>query len=99
MFKDTNQVHQAIESKVKKELENMADEMTLPLTRLHEQFYSSAYPERYDLTDTRHDNEQKINYLTKHELKNVIYRMMKDAYLKEMVEKKSKELLEKLELI
>jgi hypothetical protein len=99
MFKDTNQVHQAIESKVKKELENMADEMTLPLTKLHEQVYSSACSERYDLTDTRHDNEPKINYLTKHELKNVLYRMMKDAYLKEMVEKKSKELLEKLELI
>tara|TARA_R100000951_G_scaffold50633_1_gene42717 strand:+ start:896 stop:1192 length:297 start_codon:yes stop_codon:yes gene_type:complete len=98
-MKSTNQVHDAIERKAKERLEAIADEMTIPLTKLHEQFYSSACSERYDLTDTRHDNESKINYLTKHELKNVLYRMMKDAYLKEMVEKKSKELLEKLELI
>jgi len=102
MFKDTNQVHQAIESKVKKELEGIADKMTQPLTGMHEQFYSGACIERYDLTDHRHgegENAPKINHLTKPQLRNVLYKMLKDAYLQEMVENKSKELLEKLELI
>jgi len=101
-MKSTNQVHDAIERKAKERLESIADEMTLPLTKLHEQFYSSACPERYDLTDVRHgksEGESEINYLTKNELRNVLYLMMKKAYLNKMVEKKAKELLEKLELI
>jgi hypothetical protein len=101
-MKSTNQVHEAIERKAKERLESIADEMTAPLTKLHEQFYSSACPERYDLTDVRHgksEREPEINHLTKNELRNVLYVMMKKAYLNKMVEKKAKELLEKLELI
>jgi len=101
-MKSTNQIHGAIERKAKERLESIADEMTAPLTKLHEQFYSSAEPKRYDLTDVRHgksEREAQINYLTKNELRNVLYLMLKKAYLNKMVEKKSKELLEKLELI
>tara|TARA_R110002020_G_scaffold384754_1_gene595725 strand:+ start:1881 stop:2195 length:315 start_codon:yes stop_codon:yes gene_type:complete len=104
-MKSTNQVHDAIERKAKERLESIADEMTLPLTKLHEQFYSSACPERYDLTDVRHgksereSRESEINHLTKNQLRNVLYLMMKKAYLNQMVEKKAKELLERLELI
>jgi len=99
MFENTNQVHQAIESRAKKELEGIANEMTLPLTGLHERFYSSACPERYTLKDHRHGDGSEINYLTRPQLKNVLYQMLKDAYLQEIVENKSKELLEKLELV
>jgi len=101
-MKSTNQVHDAIERKAKERLESIADEMTLPLTKLHEKFYSSACTERYDLTDVRHgksERESEINHLTKNELRNVLYLMMKKAYLNKMVEKKARELLEKLELI
>jgi len=101
-MKSTNQVHDAIERKAKERLESIADEMTAPLTKLHEQFYSSACPEWYHLTDVRHgksERETEINNLTKNELRNVLYRMMKDAYLNQMVEKKAKELLERLEIL
>jgi len=107
-MKSTNQVHDAIERKAKERLESIADEMTAPLTKLHEQFYSSACPERYDLTDIRQDRfsingkserEPEITYLTKNELRHVLYQMMKDAYLNQMVEKKAKELLERLEIL
>jgi hypothetical protein len=101
-MKNTNQVHEAIERKAKERLESIADEMTAPLTKLHKQFYSSACPERYHLTDNRHGKSEKevwINHLTKNELRNVIYLMLKKTYLDKMVEKKAKELLEKLELI
>jgi len=96
IMKDTNQVQQALEVKAKKELQKVVDEFMISMNRLNSTY---RQPNSYDMSESG-NTETKVFYsVSANRLENILHRMLVDAYLEPMVNKKTKELLNKLELI
>ena len=95
-MKDTNQVQEALESKAKKELQEVVDNFTEALTKLDSTYLQAR---SYTLKESRSTDALVFDYVRPHCLDNMLHEMLVDAYLKPMVHKKTQELLNKLELI
>jgi len=95
-MKDINQVQEALESKAKKELQGVVDGFLQQLDILNKTY---RQPCSYTMRENR-DNDAKIfTYVRPGCLEVILHDMLKDAYLDAMVNKKTQELLNKLELI
>jgi len=95
-MKDTNQVQKALESKAKKELQEIVDSFTEALTKLDSTYLQAR---SYTLKECRSKDALVIDYVRRDCLDYMLHEMLVKAYLKPMVNKKTQELLNKLELI
>ena len=95
-MKDTNQVQEALESKAKKELGVVVDKFVISLNKLNSTY---RQPSSYRMREDRSEDAQVFQYVRPGCLENILHDMLVEAYLKPMVNKKTTELLNKLELI
>ena len=95
-MKDTNQVQQALESKAKKELQRHVDEFIISLNELNKKYRS---PNMYCMKESRSENAKEFSYIRPGAVETILKDMLVEAYLEPMVNKKTQELLNKLELI
>jgi len=95
-MKDTNQVQEALESKAKKELGVVVDSFIINLNALNKKY---RQPSSYRMREDRSEDAQVFQYVRPGCLENILHDMLVEAYLKPMVNKKTAELLNKLELI
>lgn len=95
-MKDTNQVQKALESKAKKELQRVVDEFVISLNKLNSTY---RQPTSYRMTENRSNDAKVFDYIRPGCVDTILKDMLVEAYLEPMVNKKTQELLNKLELI
>ena len=95
-MKDTNQVQKALEEKGKKELRHAVDEFMISLNRLNSTY---RQPNHYTMYASQSTDAKVFEFVTHNGLENILQMMLEEAYLKPMVNKKTQELLNKLELL
>ena len=95
-MKDTNQVQKALESKAKKELQGVVDQFVILLNQLNHKYRS---PNFYRMTENRSNNAKEFSCIRPGCVETILKDMLVEAYLEPMVNKKTQELLNKLELI
>jgi hypothetical protein len=95
-MKDTNQVQKALESKAKKELQKVVDEFVISLNRLDSTYRQPSF---YKMTENRSEDANMFEYIRPGCVDTILHDMLVEAYLESMVNKKTAELLNKLELI
>ncbi len=94
-MKDTNAIEQALKDKCTKEISKVVDVFINELeTKIRGEYNSSNY---YDFKGP--NSNKGFHVMGTVQLKNVLLKMLKSAHLESMVELKSKELINKLELI
>jgi len=95
-MKDTNQVQKALESKAKKELQKVVDEFVISLNKLDSTYRQPSF---YKMTENRSEDAKMFEYIRPGCVDTILHDMLVEAYLESMVNKKTAELLNKLELI
>mgnify|MGYP003681719639 FL=1 len=95
-MKDTNQVQKALESKAKKELQRHVDEFIISLNELNKKY---RQPCSYVMRENRDNDAKVFTYIRPGCVETILKDMLVEAYLEPMVNKKTQELLNKLELI
>jgi hypothetical protein len=95
-MKDTNQVQKALESKAKKELQRVVDEFVISLNKLNSTY---RHPVSYSMKESRAEDAKEFWHIRPGCLEVILKDMLVEAYLEPMVNKKTQELLNKLELI
>ena len=95
-MKDTNQVQKALESKAKKELQRVVDEFVISLNKLNDKY---RQPCSYTMRENRSTDAKVFSYIRPGCLETILHDMLVESYLEPMVNKKTQELLNKLELI
>jgi hypothetical protein len=95
-MKDTNQVQKALESKAKKELQRVVDGFLQQLEILNKTYYQ---PVSYSMKESRAEDAKEFWHIRPGCLDVILKDMLVEAYLDSMVNKKTQELLNKLELI
>jgi len=95
-MKDTNQVQKALESKAKKELQRVVDSFVIELNQLNSTYRA---PHSYVMKESRSIGAKEFSYIRPGAIDTILKDMLVDAYLEPMVNKKTQELLNKLELI
>ena len=93
---DTNQVQKALESKAKKELQKVVDEFVISLNVLNSTYRS---PNMYSMKESRSGDAKEFSYIRPSGVEIILKDMLVEAYLESMVNKKTQELLTKLELL
>jgi len=95
-MKDTNQVQKALEAKAKKELSRIVDSFVIELNQLNSTY---RQPTHYNMRENRSTEAKEFFYVRPGCVETILFDMLVDAYLTPMVNKKTKELLNKLELL
>tara|TARA_R110000751_G_scaffold28441_1_gene74172 strand:- start:313 stop:600 length:288 start_codon:yes stop_codon:yes gene_type:complete len=95
-MKNTNQVQDALESKARKELQEVVDEFQRALTNIDSTYRQATH---YNLIEKRTTDAKEFTYVRPDRVGDMLHEMLVDAYLKPMVHKKTQELLNKLELL
>ena len=91
----TNQIEEQLGNRALKELIELIDTFITQLDELDNKYHiNKAY---YDLVDREYSGGTKC--LNKYDVRHHLLYMLKGAYLKGMVRQKSKELLNKLDLL
>ena len=93
---NTNQVQKALESKAKKELQQVVDEFVISLNKLNNTYRS---PNMYCMKESRSVDAKEFSYIRPGCVETILKDMLVEAYLEPMVHKKTQELLTKLELL
>jgi len=93
-MKDTNAIERALKKKIDFEVENIVRGFINELTKLYDtyggtQWYNIVYDAQ----------EKEISCLSKEKVRNILERMIKENHEEAMLNKKSKELLAKLEIL
>ena len=95
-MKDTNQVQKALESKAKKELQGVVDGFLQQLDKLNSTYRE---PHKYHMKESRSIGAKEFDYIRPGCVETILQDMLVEAYLESMVNKKTQELLNKLELL
>jgi len=96
-MKDTNAIEQALKDKCKKEISKVVDVFMNELeTKIRGEYSSANY---YDFIPPNGGGKASFHVMGTEQLRNVIFKMISNAHLENMVEVKSKELIKKLELV
>ena len=95
-MKDTNQVQKALEGKAKKELQRIVDEFVISLNKLNRTY---RQPTSYTMCESRSTDAKRFEYIRPSCVEVILHDMLVKAYLEPMVNKKTQELLTKLELL
>tara|TARA_E500000081_G_C5951799_1_gene269695 strand:+ start:308 stop:598 length:291 start_codon:yes stop_codon:yes gene_type:complete len=95
--KDTNAIEQALKDKCKKEISKVIDVFMSELeVKIRGEYNSSNY---YDFIGPNSNGKANFHVMGTEQMRNVLFRMISNAHLESMVEVKSKELINKLELV
>ena len=95
-MKDTNQVQKALESKAKKELQGVVDGFLQQLDKLNKTY---RQPVSYSMKESRAEDAKEFWHIRPGCLDVILKDMLVEAYLEPMVNKKTQQLLIKLELL
>jgi thioester reductase-like protein len=95
-MKDINQVQKALESKAKKELQQVVDEFVISLNRLNDKYRE---PNTYCMKESRSVDAAQFSFIRPGAVETILKDMLVEAYLEPMVHKNTQELLTKLELL
>ena len=94
-MKDTNAIEEALRSKCKKEISKVVDVFMNELeVKIRGEYSSANY---YDFIPP--NGNKKFDVMGTEQVRNVLFRMISNAHLESMVALKSKELINKLELV
>ena len=93
-MKDTNAIERALKNKIDFEVENIVRGFINELTKLYDTYGGTQW---YNIV---HDAQGKeISCLSKEKVRTILQRMIKENHGEAMLNKKSKELLAKLEIL
>ena len=96
-MKDTNAIEQALKDKCRKEIESVVNVFMNELeVKIRGEYNSSNY---YDFIPPNNGGKRSFHVMGTEQLKGVLFKMVSNAHLESMVALKSKELINKLELI
>ena len=96
-MKDTNAIEQALKDKCRKEIESVVNVFMNELeVKIRGEYNSSNY---YDFIPPNSGGKRSFHVMGTEQLKGVLFKMISNAHLESMVALKSKELINKLELI
>ena len=98
-MKDISTIEKALVKKADVELREVVDGFIKSINELDLRYgYKSSY---FDLKDTDHSPNinQQITCVTLARVKTILFNMLKEQFSQRMLDKKSKELLDKLEIL
>jgi hypothetical protein len=97
-MKDTNAIEKALKNKIDFEVENIVRGFINELTKLYNTYGGTNW---YTIVHSArgYDKEQEITCLTKANVRSILEKMIKENHGEAMLNKKSKELLAKLEIL
>ncbi len=97
-MKDTNAIEKAIRQKIRIEIEEIVDKFLHDVqVKLRDKYNNVSF---YDITkDSGNGIKQEVSVHGMHQLKNILIRMLLKGHTEAMLSKKSKELLDKLEIL
>ena len=93
-MKDTNAIEKALEKKIDLEISAIVASFISQLQDLYDTYGGTSY---YDIVCN--SQEKEITSLTKERVRNILQEMIKENHGEAMLNKKSKELLAKLEIL
>jgi hypothetical protein len=93
-MKDTNAIEKALKNKIDFEVENIVRGFINELTKLYDTYGGTSwYNIAYDA------QEKEISCLSKEKVRSILEKMIKENHGEAMLNKKTKELLAKLEIL
>tara|TARA_Y100001937_G_C6852658_1_gene212810 strand:+ start:159 stop:455 length:297 start_codon:yes stop_codon:yes gene_type:complete len=98
-MKDTNAIEKAINRKIEIEIEVIVDKFLHDIQiELRDKYNAVSF---YDITrdNSEEAKEKTILVQSMHQLKNILVRMLRQGHGEAMLNKKSKELLDRLEIL
>jgi len=97
-MKDTNAIEKALKNKIDFEVENIVRGFINELTKLYDTYGGTNW---YKIVhrEQGYDKEKEISCLTKANVRSLLEKMIKENHGEAMLNKKSKELLAKLEIL
>ena len=95
-MKDTNAIEKALQGKINEEVSEIVENFTADLNKLSDKYGGSSF---YDFKESSASDARMfmVSGITK--VKNVLHRMILDNHGDAMLRQKSKELINKLDLI
>jgi hypothetical protein len=96
-MKDTNAIEKAINKKIEVEIEEIVDRFLHDIQiKLRDKYNAVSF---YDIIKDNSQNSTKIFVHGMPQLKNILVRMLRQGHGEAMLNRKSKELLDKLEIL
>ena len=95
-MKDTNAIEKALQVKVNEECRSIVDKFIHDLEKLSNKYGGSMF---YDFKKDSSSDATEFMVQGTHGVTNVLHRMILDNHGKQMLKQKSKELIQKLDLI
>ena len=93
---DTTQIERQLQKKVEGELTDMVEKFLLDVRSAQNKYGGGSF---FSLKDRRGDKDKAIKTLAIHELKNILVDSLKGNLGEYMLKSKTKQLLDKLELL
>lgn len=99
-MKDTNAIEKALLSKIDAELKEVVTSFIDSINKLNKEVgYKSSYFDLKDSGSTQVNHKQEITCVNLSAIERILFNMLKDNFGQRMLNKKSKELLDKLEIL
>ena len=98
-MKDTNAIEKALKQKIHKELEELVKKFTVSLYNLKNKYGAESGFYTLNKDSGHSDWKQEISSIRHSELDNILIRMLKAGHGEQMLKIKTKELLNKLEIL
>ena len=96
-MKDINTIEKALVKKADAELVDVVDGFIKSIKELDLRYgYKGSY---FDLKNDYKESPEKITCITLEALRRILFNMLKEQFSQRMLNKKSKELLDKLEIL
>ena len=95
-MKDTNAIEKALNEKVRKELGDIVDRFTDDIKKISDKYGGKIY---YDFAESKYNEGVKFSVDGISKVNTVIHRMLMYNHGEKMLNYKSKELIDKLDLI
>ena len=97
-MKDTNAIEKALKNKIDVEVAEIVDVFVFQLTKLYDTYGGTNW---YKIVHYAHgyDNKQEISCLTKENVRSLLEKMIKENHGEKMLNKKTNQLLAKLEIL
>jgi len=94
--KDTNAIEKALQGKINEEVSEIVENFIADLNKLKNKYGGSMF---YDIKESNASDARSFMVDGTHKVKNVLHRMILDNHGDAMLRQKSKELINKLDLV
>jgi len=95
-MKDTNAIEKALQGKINEEVSVIVESFIADLNKLSDKYGGSSF---YDFTESNASDARTFMVSGTTKVKNVLHRMILDNHGDAMLRQKSKELINKLDLV